>query len=85
MTTYKIEFAKSAQKELKKLEPTIRLRISKSIYNLSHDPRKGNVRPMVGTKSWRLRVAEYKIIYDIFDKKLTILIIKVGHRKDIYR
>ena len=85
MTTYEIEFAKSAQKELKKLEPDIRLRIFKSVYSLSHDPRKGNVRPMVGTKSWRLRVDKYRIIYDIYDKKLIILIIKVGHRKDIYR
>jgi mRNA interferase RelE/StbE len=85
MTTYEVEFSKSAHKELKKLNPDIRLRLTKEIYILRNNPRKGNVRPMVGSKSWRLRVGEYRVIYDITDQKLTILIIKVGHRRDIYR
>jgi mRNA interferase RelE/StbE len=85
MMTYEVEFSKSAQKELKKFNPDIRLRITKAVYALVSNPRKGNVRPMVGSKSWRLRVGEYRIIYEISDKKLNILIIKVGHRRDIYR
>jgi mRNA interferase RelE/StbE len=83
--TYAIEFSKSAQKEFGKLSPQVRLRIAKAIYKLEADPKKGNVRPMVGSKSWRLRTGPYRIIYDILDQKLIILIIKVGHRKDIYR
>lgn len=85
MTNYEVEFVKSAQKELNKLPRQISLRIAKAIYKLSADPRKGNVRPMVGTKSWRLRVGDYRVIYDISDKKLVILIIRVRHRKEIYR
>jgi mRNA interferase RelE/StbE len=85
MTNYAIELTKSAQKELKKLPPQTRLRISKAIYNLSLNPRTGKVRPMVGIKSWRLRVGDYRVIYDIQDKKLIVLILKVGHRRDIYR
>lgn len=85
MTNYAVEFTKSAQKELKKLPTQTRLRILKSIYKLSDNPRTGKVRPMVGTKSWRLRVGDFRIIYDIQDKKLFILIIKAGHRRDIYR
>jgi len=83
--TYEVEFSKSAQKELKKLNPVTRIRVAKAIYTLRDNPRKGSVRPMVGSKSWRLRVGEYRVIYDIADLKLTILIIKVGHRRDIYR
>ncbi len=85
MTNYEVEFVKSAQKELNKLPKQTSLRIAKAIYKLSIDPRKGNVRPMVGTKSWRLRVGAYRVVYDILDKKLTILIIRVRHRKDVYR
>ncbi len=85
MTNYEVEFVKSAQKELNKLPPQIRLLIAKAIYELSSDPRRGNVRPMVGTKSWRLRVGDYRVVYDISDKKLTILIIRVRHRKEVYR
>ncbi len=83
--TYEVEFSKSALKELKKLNPDVKLRITRVIHTLSNNPRKGDVRPMVGTKSWRLRVGEYRVIYDIVGQKLTILIIKVAHRRDIYR
>lgn len=85
MTTYEVSFVKSAQKELSKLPQQIGLRIAKAIYRLSTDPRKGNVRPMVGTKSWRLRVGDYRVVYDIIDRKLVILVIRVRHRKEIYR
>lgn len=85
MTNYEIEFTKSAQKELKKLPPQISLRIAGAINKLASNPRKGEVRPMVGVKSWRLRVGEYRVVYDIYDKKLVILIIRVRHRKDAYR
>lgn len=85
MTTYEVEFVKSAQKELSKLPRQISLRIAKAIYKLSADPRKGNVRPMVGTRSWRLQIGDYRVVYDIFDNKITILIIRVRHRKEVYR
>ena len=85
MTNYEVEFAKSAQKELNKLPKQTTLRIAKAIDKLSADPRKGNVRPMVGTKSWRMRVGDYRVVYDIFEMKLTILIIRIRHRKDVYR
>lgn len=85
MTTYAVEFTKSAQKELKKLPVDIRLRIAKAIHVLSNDPRKGSVRPMVGGKSWRLRVGDYRVIYDIQDGKLVVLIIRVRHRRDVYK
>lgn len=85
MTSYEIEFVKSAQKELSKLPQHISLRIAKAIYKLSVDPRKGNVRPMVGSTSWRLRVGDYRVVYDIVDKRLTVLVIRIRHRKDVYR
>ncbi len=85
MTNYEVEFVASAQKELTKLPRQTNLRIAKAIHILSADPRKGNVRPMVGTTSWRLRIGDYRIVYDIFDKKLVILVIRIRHRKDVYQ
>lgn len=85
MTNYEIEFVKSAQKELNKLPPNIRLRIAKAVYLLGTGPRKGSVRPMVGSKSWRLRVGDYRVVYDIYDNKLVILIIRIRHRKEVYK
>lgn len=85
MSNYEVEFAASARRELNKLPRQTNLRIAKAVYKLSLDPRKGNVRPMVGVKSWRLRVGDYRVVYDILDKKLVILIIKISHRRDTYR
>lgn len=85
MTTYEVWLVKSAQKELNKLPNQINLRIITAIYKLSADPRKGKVRPMVGTKSWRLRIGYYRVVYDIFDSKLIILIIRIRHHKEAYR
>jgi len=85
MPTYAVEFSDSARKEVSKLNPQTALRITKAIYKLAGDPKKGNVRPMVGSKHWRLRVGDYRVIYDIQDKKLVILIIRIGHRKEVYK
>ena len=85
MKTYAVEFTNSARKELSKFPRNTGLRIARAINNLAADPRKGAVRPMVGTKSWRLRVGDYRVIYDIVDGTLVILIIRIRHRKDVYR
>jgi len=83
--TYAVEFTRSAQKEVKKLPPGIAKRVLTAIDGLSGNPRKGHVRPMTGSKSWRLRVGEYRVVYDIHDKKLVILIIRVRPRGSAYR
>lgn len=85
MTKYEVEYTKSSQKELNKLPKQTVKRILKHIDKLSKNPRSGSVRPMVGTSSWRLRVGDYRVIYDIHDNKLFILIIRIRHRKDAYR
>lgn len=82
---YEIEFKKSAQKELAKLPKQAQARIMRAILSLTSGPRRGNVRPIVGTTAWRLRAGEYRVIHDITDKKLTVLVLKIGARKDIYR
>jgi mRNA interferase RelE/StbE len=82
---YKVEFTKSAQKELDKLPQGASKRIMKSINKLAGQPRSGSVRPMVGSTSWRLRVGDYRVIYDILDEEVRVLIIKVKHRKEAYR
>ncbi len=83
--TYAVEFTKSARKEVRKLHPRVAKQVLKATDQLSVDPRKGHVRPMTGTKSWRLRVGEYRVIYDIYDKKLVILIIRVRPRGSAYK
>ena len=85
MKTYKIEFTKSASKELKKLPKNVNIRILQSIDKLSLNPKQRSVRPMVDTTAWRLRVGDCKVIYDIHSSKLKIIVIQVRHGKDTYK
>ncbi len=85
MPTYAVRFTRSAQKEFKKLDKTVSLRIAEALVVLSKDPRKGSVRPMVGVSSWRLRVGNYRVVYDFADAELVILIIRVRHRQSAYK
>ncbi len=82
---YAVEFAHSAQKELKKLHPRVSKQVLQAIDALSLNPRKGHVRPMTGSKSWRMRVGVYRVVYDIHDDKLVILIIRIRPRGSAYR
>lgn len=85
MINYGIRFTTTAQKEFNKLPAQLKLRIGKALTKLQNNPRQGSVRSMIGTASWRLRVGDYRIIYDIQDDKLIILVIRVRHRKEAYR
>ncbi|NGX63551.1 MAG: mRNA interferase RelE [Candidatus Anoxychlamydiales bacterium] len=83
---FKIQFSKRAVKELKKLPKTQQRKISTRIEKLMNNPYPSNAKKLIGeTDLFRIRVADYRIIYQIKGKILTILILKIGHRKDIYK
>lgn len=82
-----IEFARSAEKELSKLERPVAGRILHFLKErVSADPRSVG-EPLKGTLSefWRYRVGSYRLYAEIQDEKVTVLIVKVGHRRDVYR
>ena len=83
---YRIEVKRSAAKALKKIPKPDRKRISEKIDSLSDDLPSPEITKMKGDNPFhRIRVGDYRIIYEVQDEVLVILIVKVGHRKDIYR
>ena len=83
---YKIKIAKRAQKEFKKIPNVYQKKISKAIHELAETPMPSGVKKMQGaTNRYRIRVADYRVIYDIDNGEMVILIIKVGHRQQVYR
>ncbi len=83
---YKVAFSKSAQKELSRLPKNIYLKAEIFIDGLIQNPRPAGCKKLVGSKNtYRIRVADYRIIYDVYDDIIEILIIKIGHRKDVYK
>ena len=81
---YKIQIERKAQKKLSKIPIPYYNNIKKAILNLSEDPRPNSFIKLKGRDAYRIRVANYRIIYEIFDDILLIDIINLGHRKDIY-
>ena len=60
-------------------------RLREAIFALAHEPRPQSSRKLTGREGWRLRVGDYRVLYDIDDVKQTITIVHVGHRRDVYR
>jgi mRNA interferase RelE/StbE len=82
---YFVNFSKQAFKELEKISEPNYSRIKKAIYGLADNPRPNGYKELKGIEGYRIRVGDYRIIYDIFDSQLIIEIITLGDRKDIYR
>jgi mRNA interferase RelE/StbE len=83
---YQIEFTKGALKQLKKLPTDIKERIDSKILELANEPRPNGVKKLEGSDSlYRIRVNDYRVIYQIQDDVLLVTVAKVGHRREIYR
>ena len=85
MAGYKIFFKKSVEKDFEAISKKDLKRIIKRIGELTNDPRPPGCEKLTGQDRYRLRQGRYRIIYSIQDNELTVWVVKVGHRKHIYR
>ncbi|MBI2827616.1 MAG: type II toxin-antitoxin system RelE/ParE family toxin [Planctomycetia bacterium] len=86
MPGYAIEFLASADRALRRLPVTIQRRIIAAVDRLADNPRPRGSAKLAGEEdAWRIRVGEYRVLYEIEDDRLVVLVVRVGHRKDLYR
>ena len=85
MSRYRIDIRPAAARALRKLDPDIRPRIQGAIALLAEDPRPPASRALRGRPGYRLRVGDHRIIYTIDDGVLLIVVVTIGHRRDVYR
>lgn len=86
MNSYKIEWKRSAVKQLKQLPKEIVGKIIVAVENLSSNPFPNQTEKLVGSEnSFRIRVGDYRVVYNIFDRTLTIEIVRVRHRREVYK
>ncbi len=86
MASYRIEWKNSAYKELQKLPRPMIARVVAAVSELSNEPFPHGVKKLVGSEfSYRIRVGDYRVVYEVFENKLIIEIMRVRHRKDVYR
>lgn len=85
MTTYEVEFSQHASRQLRKIGPQARRRIEGAIELLGVNPRPPRAKKIVGgLEEWRVRVGDYRVLYEIHDRRLLVLVVAVGHRRQIY-
>ena len=82
---FQVILPKSAQKELDRLPDEITNRILARLSALETNPRPVDVKKIKGRDAWRIRVSDYRVIYEIHDRALQVIVITVGHRREVYR
>ena len=83
---YRIELKPSAAKALARLPVERQKRIVRAVETLAGDPRPHGVVKMAGDDNlWRVRVGDFRIVYEIHDEVLLVLVLRIGHRGDVYR
>jgi mRNA interferase RelE/StbE len=84
--SYRVDFAPAAVRAIRKLDPQARRRVQATIELLADVPRPPAAKKLVDSGgAWRVRTGDYRVIYDIYDDRLVVLILQVGHRREIYR
>ena len=82
---YTVRLDRSPQKFLDVLHGDIYTRIISALYALADDPRPHGVKKLKGYRDyWRIRVGDYRIIYTIQDDRLLVVVIRIGHRREVY-
>ena len=83
---YVVEFDPRVLKELSKLDKSVARRVFTAINALATEPRPAGCRSLTGYPGlWRIRVGDYRVVYAIEDAVLTVCVVKVGHRREVYR
>lgn len=84
--TYGVELAPAAVRQLRRLDPPARRRVQAAIELLAEDPRPPAATRLVGgAGEWRVPTGDYRIVYEILDARLVVLVVAVGHRREVYR
>lgn len=85
MTKYRLSFKASVAKDLRQIPKRDVQSILKRIEGLADDPRPSGSEKLSGKERFRVRQGTYRIVYEIVDQELVVMVVKIGHRRDVYR
>ncbi|KYC39106.1 addiction module toxin RelE [Scytonema hofmannii PCC 7110] len=84
--SYKVKFTKGAKKQLRKLPLDVQKRIQARVNDLKIEPRPDGVKKLKGQEnSYRIRIGDYRVVYEIEDNVLKVTVVKVKHRSEVYK
>jgi mRNA interferase RelE/StbE len=83
---YEVALTPAAARQLRKFDPQVRRRLQAAIELLATEPRPPAATRLVGGNGeWRVRTGDYRIVYEVVDERLLVLVLSVGHRREIYQ
>jgi mRNA interferase RelE/StbE len=82
---YRVEISRPAAKTVTSLDKPLRRKMLTAIESLSGNPRPAGCKKLTGREAWRIRVGDYRVLYEIHDEVLLVLVVDIGHRREIYR
>ena len=85
MASYRLVFKKSVAKDLRAIPKRDVARILRDVHGLAEDPRPAGCEKLSGQERYRIRQGRYRIVYEIGDSELVVVVVRVGHRRDVYR
>ena len=83
--SHAVSILRRAQRELEDLPQDAYHRVAVALRDLVDDPRPPGCQKLGGRDAWRIRVGDYRVIYEIDDRAKTVLVVHIGHRRDVYR
>jgi mRNA interferase RelE/StbE len=86
MPEYAVSFRRSAEKDLRRLDATVRLRVMRAVETLAREPRPHGCRKLEGGEdAYRIRVGDYRVIYTVDDAVFVVAVERIRHRREVYR
>jgi mRNA interferase RelE/StbE len=82
---YQVELTRSAARQLRSLPRDTQVRLRDSIRKLADNPRPDRAVKLTGQDLYRIRVGDYRVVYQVRDDVLLVLVVRLGHRRDVYR
>lgn len=85
MTPYRVVIKRSATKEIERLPIQTRARVVDAIGALAIEPQPRGCEKLSAQERYRIRVGDHRVVYSVADETVTVVVVKVGHRRDVYR
>jgi mRNA interferase RelE/StbE len=82
---HSIEFKPNARAQLRAFDAALRRRIMQAVRKLSGNPRPSGCKKLKGMDAYRIRVGDYRVVYEIHDDVLVVLVVRVAHRREVYQ
>lgn len=83
--SYRFEFTPGADRQFRKLPKNVQARLTLHLDAVTQNPRPPGVEKLKGEEGYRLRVGDYRVLYEVQDDVLLVLVVRVGHRREVYR